>query len=73
MEYTQLMYVAHYGIVNEVAYGLHGLFATHTAKVNIGLEIETFLVQLVLGLAREERHLANLGLRSLGGLQPVQG
>ena len=70
---TQIMHVAHNGIVDKIAYCLHSLLATHTADVDIGLELKAFAMKLFLCLAGKERYLPYLLFRSLARLQPVDG
>ena len=65
---AQLVDIAHHGIVDEIANGLHSLLASHTAYINIGTEIEPFLVQLFLSLGCEERDFAHLFFWGIGRL-----
>ena len=73
MQNAHAVNIAHYGIVKEIAHCLHSLLATHSANINILLEVQTFAMQLLLRLTGEERHLAHLFLGSLAWLQSIDG
>ena len=51
VEYAHAVHIAHNGIIKEIAHSLHSLLATHSANIDILLEIQTFVMQLLLCLA----------------------